>query len=89
MYGWYLTVQFMQALFSARAQLPNVYLVAFCLGNLALNTLNAIWCVPFSTTPRARASAILYACEMAWRVYGLVLTEHLVLLITLGLGSTR
>ena len=65
----------MEALFSARAQLPNVYLVAFCLGNLALNTLNAIWCVCFSSTPRARASAVCYAWETAWRTDGLVLTE--------------
>ncbi|KAI1791666.1 DUF887-domain-containing protein [Ganoderma leucocontextum] len=42
-YGWYLTYQFMEALFSARAQLPTVYLVAFSVGNLALNTLNIIW----------------------------------------------
>ncbi|TBU46447.1 TLC domain-containing protein [Dichomitus squalens] len=42
-YGWYLTVQFMEALFSARAQLPNSYLFVFCVGNLALNTLNIIW----------------------------------------------
>ena len=49
MYGWYITVQFMEALFSARAELPNVYLVAFAVGNLALNTLNIIWCVPLSS----------------------------------------
>ncbi|KAM5538032.1 hypothetical protein V8D89_008229 [Ganoderma adspersum] len=42
-YGWYITIQFMEALFSARAELPKVYLVAFAVGNLALNTLNIIW----------------------------------------------
>ncbi|PIL24463.1 hypothetical protein GSI_14217 [Ganoderma sinense ZZ0214-1] len=42
-YGWYITIQFMEALFSARAELPKVYIIAFAVGNLALNTLNIIW----------------------------------------------
>ena len=42
-YGWYLTIDFMRSLYAARAQLPFIYLIAFPAGNLALNTLNAIW----------------------------------------------
>ena len=53
-YGWYITLQFMEALYSARAELPKVYLVAFGVGNLALNTLNIIWCVTPVTLPPSR-----------------------------------
>lgn len=42
-YGWYLTVDFLRSLYDARAELSTVYLLAFGLGNLTLNTLNAIW----------------------------------------------
>ncbi|KAI0807957.1 DUF887-domain-containing protein [Fomes fomentarius] len=42
-YGWYLTVDFLRSLYDARADLSIVYLLAFGLGNLTLNTLNAIW----------------------------------------------
>ena len=45
-YGWYLTVDFMRALYAARAELSTAYLIVFVLGNLTLNSLNAIWCVP-------------------------------------------
>ena len=44
-YGWYLSAAFMRALFAARAELSDLYLVVFCLGNLTLNALNLIWCV--------------------------------------------
>ena len=53
-YGWYITLQFMEALYSARAELPKVYLVAFGVGNLALNTLNIIWCATPITLPPSR-----------------------------------
>ncbi|OJT14106.1 hypothetical protein TRAPUB_9344 [Trametes pubescens] len=42
-YGWYLTLDFMHSLYAARGQLPTFYLVAFALGNLTLNALNATW----------------------------------------------
>ena len=44
-YGWYLSAAFMRALFAARAELSDLYLVVFCLGNLTLNALNLVWCV--------------------------------------------
>ena len=42
-YGWYLTVDFMRALYAARAQLPPHSIALYAAGNLALNTLNATW----------------------------------------------
>ncbi|KAI0748696.1 DUF887-domain-containing protein [Daedaleopsis nitida] len=42
-YGWYLSIDFMRALYGAREELPLVYLIAFYAGNIALNSLNAIW----------------------------------------------
>ncbi|RPD67956.1 DUF887-domain-containing protein [Lentinus tigrinus ALCF2SS1-7] len=42
-YGWYLTFNFMKALYGARNELSVVYLLCFALGNLTLNSLNIIW----------------------------------------------
>ena len=44
-YGWYLTIDFMRALYGARHEIPTIYLLVFALGNLTLNTLNITWCV--------------------------------------------
>ncbi|KAH9848885.1 DUF887-domain-containing protein [Lenzites betulinus] len=42
-YGWYLTIDFMYALYNARHEIPTVYLLSFAVGNIVLNALNATW----------------------------------------------
>ena len=61
LYGWYLTIDFMRALFAAREELSDFYLVIFVLGNLTLNSLNLIWSVLLP--PRLTCTSRMLTCR--------------------------